>query len=103
MELGTDFAQVGRMAEATEACDKILTVEPAAKGMQAGCYTNVGIVLTNDGKLVDAIVPLEKATQLDPQNALAWKLLGDGLTHTATSKSDGGRVVYVISPRTIEA
>src|SRR5215469_10137565 len=103
MELGTDFAQVGKMPEATTACDKVLTVDPAAKSMQEGCYKNVGIVLTNKGKVVDAIAPLQKATQLNPQDALAWKLLGDGLTNTITSKTEGGKIVYTIPSGTIEA
>ena len=103
MELGTDFAQVGRMPEAAAACDKILTVDPAAKNMQAGCYKNVAIVLTNNGKLAEAIVPLQKATQFNPQDALAWKLLGDALTNTIISKSEGGKIVYVVRPGTVEA
>lgn len=103
MELGTDQAQVGRMREAAAACDKVLTVDPAAKNMQAGCYKNVAIVLTNKGNLADAITPLQKATQINSQDALAWKLLGDALTNTITSKSEGGKMVYVIPPGTIEA
>jgi tetratricopeptide (TPR) repeat protein len=103
MELGTDLAQVGKMPEATAACDKILTVDPTAKNRQAGCYKNVAIVLTNKGKLFDAIAPLQKATLLNPQDALAWKLLGDSLSSTITSKSQDGKIVYVIPPGTLEA
>lgn len=103
MELGTDFAQVGKMPEATATCEKILVADPQAKNMQAGCYKNVAIVLTNNGKLADAIVPLQRATQLNPQDALAWKLLGDALTNTITSKSEGGKIVYVVPLGTIEA
>lgn len=103
MELGTDQAQVGRMQEAAAACDKVLTVDPAAKNMLAGCYKNIAIVLTNKGNLADAITPLQKATQINSQDALAWKLLGDALTNTIISKSEGGKVVYVIPPGTIEA
>lgn len=103
MELGTDFAQVGKMPEATETCEKILAADPQAKNMQAGCYRNVGVVLTNNGKLADAIVPLQKATELNSQDALAWKLLGDALTNTITTKSEGGKTVYSIPPGTLEA
>jgi tetratricopeptide (TPR) repeat protein len=102
MELGTDLAQVGKMPEATAACDKILTVDPTAKKMQAGCYTNVAIVLTNKGKLHDAIAPLQKATLLNPKDALAWKLLGDSLSSTITSESQDGKIVYVIPPGILE-
>ena len=103
MELGTDFAQVGKMLEATATCDKIFVADPQAKNMQAGCYKNVAIVLTNNGKLADAIVPLQKATQFNPQDALAWKLLGDAQTNTITSKSEGGKIVYFVPPGTLEA
>jgi len=103
MELGTDFAQVGKMPDATATCDKILTVDPMARSMQAGCYKNVAIVLTNKGKLADAIIPLQNATQLNPQDALAWQLLGDALSSTITTKSERGEIVYVIPPGTIEA
>ena len=103
MELGTDFAQVGKMPEAAASCEKILTVDPAAKNTQEGCYKNIAIVLTNNGKLAEAIAPLQKATQLNPQDALAWKLLGDALTNTITNKSEGSKMVYVIPPGTVEA
>jgi tetratricopeptide (TPR) repeat protein len=103
MELGTDLAQVGKMPEAIAACDKVLTADPTAKNMQAGCYKNVAIVLTNKGKLLDAIAPLQKVTLLNPQDGLAWKLLGDSLLSTITSKSQDGKIVYVIPPGTVEA
>ncbi len=103
MELGTDLAQVGKMPEATATCDKILTVEPVTKNKQAGCYKNVAIVLTNNGKLADAIAPLQKATQLNPQDALTWKLLGDALTNTIDTKQEYGKIVYVLPPGTVEA
>lgn len=103
MELGTDFAQVGKMPEATATCEKVLAADPLAKNMQAGCYRNVAVVLTNKGKLADAIAPLQKATQLNSQDALGWKLLGDALTNTITTKSEGGKMVYVIPAGTIEA
>ena len=103
MELGTDLAQVGKMPEAIAACDRLLTVDSTAKNMQAGCYKNVAIVLTNKGKLVDAIAPLQKVTLLNPQDSLAWKLLGDSLLSTITSKSQDGKIVYVIPPGTVEA
>ena len=103
MELGTDLAQVGKTTEATAACDKIPNVDPTAKNSQAGCYKNIAIVLTNKGKFLDAIAPLQKATGLNPEDALAWKLLGDSLLSTVTSKSQNGKIVYDIPPGTLEA
>ena len=103
MELGTDLAQVGKMPEAIAACDRLLTVDSTAKNMQAGCYKNVAIVLTNKGKLLDSIAPLQKVTLLNPQDSLAWKLLGDSLLSAITSKSQDGKIVYLIPPGTVEA
>jgi tetratricopeptide (TPR) repeat protein len=103
MELGTDLAQVGKMPEAIAACDRLLTVDSTAKNMHAGCYKNVAIVLTNKGKLLDSIAPLKKVTLLNPQDSLAWRLLGDSLLSTITSKSQDGKIVYVIPPGTVEA
>jgi predicted Zn-dependent protease len=98
MELGTDLAQVGRMQEATATCGKIPTVDPTAKNVPAGCYKNIAIVLMNEGKLAGAIVPLQKSTELTPQDALAWKLLGDALSSTVSTKSEDGRS-FTSSPR----
>jgi tetratricopeptide (TPR) repeat protein len=103
MELGTDLAQVGKMSEAIAACDRLLTVDSTAKNMQAGCYKNVAIVLTNKGKLLDSIAPLQKVTLLNPQDSLAWKLLGDSLLSAITSKSQDGKIAYLIPPGTVEA
>jgi tetratricopeptide (TPR) repeat protein len=79
IELGTDLARVGRMQEATATCDKIQTVEPAAKNALAACYKNIAIVLMNEGKL------------------------GDALSSTVGTKSEDSKIVYVIPAGTIEA
>ncbi len=47
--------------------------------------------------------PLQKATQLNPRNAPAWKLLGDALSSTITTREENGKLVYVIPPGTIDA
>src|SRR5215470_683691 len=103
MELGTDLAQVGKTPEATATCDKIITVDDAAKGLQAGCLKNIAIVLMNEGRTPEAVAPLQKATQLNPQDALAWKLLGDALSSTVATKSEHGQTVYIIPSGTVEA
>jgi len=102
-ELATDLAQVGKTQEAEATCDKIPTVDATAKGLQAGCYKNIAIVLTNEGKVAETVGPLKKATQLNPQDALSWKLLGDALSNTITTKSERGEIVYVVPPGTVEA
>lgn len=103
MQLGTDLAEVGKLPEASATCDKIPAPDPTAADIQAACYRNVAVVLMNHGKSADAAVPLQKATQLNPRNALAWKLLGDALSSTITTRQENGKLVYVIPPGTIDA
>lgn len=103
MQLGTDLAEVGRVQEASATCDQIPNVRPAATDLQATCYKNIAIVLTNAGKLADATAPLEKATQLNPSDALAWKLLGDALSNAITTRQENGKIIYVIPAGTLAA
>ncbi len=103
MQLGTDLAEVGKLPEASATCDKIPAPDPTATDIQAACYRNIAVVLMNQKKSADAVVPLQKATQLNPGNALAWKLLGDALSSTITTREENGKLVYVIPPGTIEA
>jgi tetratricopeptide (TPR) repeat protein len=103
MQLGTDLAEVGKLPEATTTCDKISALDPTAIDTQAACFRNIAVVMLNQQKLADAVVPLQKATQLNPGNAPAWKLLGDALSSTITTREENGKLVYVIPPGTIEA
>jgi tetratricopeptide (TPR) repeat protein len=103
MQLGTDLAEVGKFPEASETCDKISAPDPTATDIEAACYRNIAIVMMNQKKPADAIVPLQKATQLNPGNALAWKLLGDALSSNITTQEENGKIVYVIPPGTIDA
>lgn len=103
MALGTDFAELGKLQDAQATCDKVAAANPTATNLQASCYKNIGIVLTNRGKLSDATPPLQKATQLNPNDALAWKLLGDTLSNAITTRQEGGKLVYIIPPGTIQA
>jgi len=103
MQLGTDLAQVGKLSEAAATCDKILSLDPMATEMQAGCYKNIAIVLTNAGNLEGAISPLQKATQLKPEDATSWKLLGDALATRITTKEERGSACYIVPSGLIEA
>ena len=103
MQLGTDLAEVGKSQEASATCDKIPAPDPTATDIQAACYRNIAVVLMNQGKPADAAAPLQKATQLNPRNAPAWKLLGDALSSTITTRQENGKLVYVIPPGTIDA
>lgn len=103
MQLGTDLAEVGKLPEASATCEKIPAPDPAAAGIQAACYRNIAVVLINQGKSAESAMPLQKATQLSPGNALAWKLLGDALSSGITTQEENGKIVYVIPPGTIDA
>jgi tetratricopeptide (TPR) repeat protein len=103
MQLGTDLAAVGKVSQGMTTCDKIPRADPTATGLQELCYRNIAVLLTNANKLTDAVAPLQKATQLDPKDALAWKMLGDSLSSSITTKEVNGKSVYVLPPGTIEA
>jgi tetratricopeptide (TPR) repeat protein len=103
MQLGTDLAAVGKVSDGMATCDKIPTLDPTATDLLDGCYKNIAILLTNANKMADAVAPLQKATQLNPKDAMAWKMLGDALSNSITTKEEKGKTVYVIPPGTIEA
>ncbi|MGB7766999.1 MAG: tetratricopeptide repeat protein, partial [Candidatus Acidiferrales bacterium] len=78
-------------------------IDPTNKNVGVVCYTNMGIVLSNAGKMDEAVAPLQKATQLDPNGADAWFLLGNALVAGISTKKEGTKDVYVIPPGTEEA
>ena len=103
LQLGTDLARVGKIPEAGAACDKAGTLDPTNKLEGESCYKNIGVVLTNAGKMKDAIEPLDKATDMNPKDADAWYLLGNALTAQIDTKKEGGKEIYIIPPGTTEA
>lgn len=102
-QLGTDLAYQGKMQDASAACDKAASLDPADKNTGEICYKNMGIVLTNAGKMSDAATPLKKASELNPNDAQTWYLLGNALMSQIDTKKEGGKDVYVIPPGTKEA
>jgi tetratricopeptide (TPR) repeat protein len=93
-------AAEGKFADANAACEKAVALDPAAG---ATCWKNLGIVLTNKGRMKDAIVPLQKATTADPKDAQSWFMLGNAMTATIEPKQEGDKMTYVIPPGTKEA
>ncbi|MGH9726870.1 MAG: tetratricopeptide repeat protein, partial [Candidatus Acidiferrales bacterium] len=67
------------------------------------CWKNLGIVLTNKGRMKDAIAPLQKATQVTPKDADAWFLLGGALAGNIQTKQEGEKMIYILPPGTLEA
>jgi tetratricopeptide (TPR) repeat protein len=103
MQLGTDLAEVGKVPEANATCDKITATDPATVELKAACYRNIAIVLMNQGKPADAVGPLQKATQTNANDALAWKLMGDALSNGITTRQEQGKLIYVIPAGTVDA
>ncbi len=118
--LATNLAQIGsaskdpadaaaKFTAASAACDKgsALDATPADGGKAAAptdtCYKNLGIVLSNKGKLKEAIPPLQKATTIDPKDQQAWYLLGSAYTGTIETKQEGEKMTYIIPPGTKDA
>lgn len=89
-----------KLADANAACDKAIAIDPTTA---APCWKNIGIVLSNKGRLKEAVAPLQKATQADPKDAQTWFLLGGALTAMIDTKTEGGKEIYIIPPGTVEA
>lgn len=89
-----------KLADADATCDKAAALDPAAA---AACWKNIGILLSNKRDMTDAIMPLKKTTQLDPNDAQAWFLLGTALLATVQTKEEGNVITVVFSPGTSQA
>jgi tetratricopeptide (TPR) repeat protein len=98
--LANSLSRLGRVEEATAACERIGALDPANA---ATCFRNIGIVLYNASKLKEAVVPLRKATEIDPKHADAWYLLGASLLASMESKQVGDKLEFVVQPGTAEA
>jgi tetratricopeptide (TPR) repeat protein len=86
--------------DASAACDKAIALDPVAG---ATCWKNLGIVLSNKGRMKDAVAPLQKATAADPKDAQSWMMLGNALTATIEPKQEGDKMTYIIPPGTADA
>jgi tetratricopeptide (TPR) repeat protein len=93
-----------KIAAASAACDKSAALPAATPGPPNDrCYKNLGIILTNKGRMKDAVAPLQKATQVDPKDPDAWFLLGGALSGTIDTKTEGDKMVYIVPPGTADA
>jgi tetratricopeptide (TPR) repeat protein len=96
----TDLAKSGKVDDAPAACDKAIALDPTVAVM---CWKNLGIVLSNLGKMKEAAAFLQKATTADPKDDQAWYLLGNALSATIDTKQQGEKMIYIIPPGTVEA
>ena len=98
--LGGVYGRAGKIEDATAAYQKSAELEPANA---AQAWRNFGITLYNVGRLKEAVEPLKKATQLDPQSAQGWYLLGAALVGAMETKKVGDKLEFIILPGTVEA
>lgn len=109
--LATNLADVGssstdptaaaaKFTDASAACDKAIALDPANG---ATCWKNLGIILSNKGRMKEAVAPLQKASQANPKDQLTWYMLGSALTATIDTKEEGGKMEYIIPPGTQDA
>ncbi len=98
--MATDLARSGKYAEAGAACEKGIALDPTTAGV---CWKNLGIVLSNAGKMKEATEPLKKATDANPKDAQAWFLFGGALAGQIDTKQEGEKLIYIIPPGTMEA
>jgi tetratricopeptide (TPR) repeat protein len=98
--MATNLAKAGKIPEANAACDKGVALDATIAAL---CYKNIGIVLSNTGKMKDAADSLQKAANANPKDAQTWYLLGNAYTGEIDSKQEGDKLIYIIPPGTTEA
>lgn len=92
-----------KFADASSNCDKAVALDPVSS---AACWKNLGVVLFNKGRMKEAIVPLQKASQGDPKDQTTWYMLGNALANTmdATNcKQEGEKMICIPPPGTTDA
>jgi len=93
-------ASTQELADANASCDKAIMLDPT---VAPKCWKNLGIVLSNKGKMQEALAPLQKATAADPKDAQSWFLLGSAYTNLIVPKQEGDKINYDIPPGTVDA
>lgn len=106
--LSTAQARTGKMTEAMATCEKSskLPLPPGTTDSAQAisiCYGNVAILLQNASKMRESVELLKKATEVNPNNAEYWFLLARGLTSAMDSKMEGGKMIAIVQPGTVEA
>jgi tetratricopeptide (TPR) repeat protein len=95
--LGSLYADMGKIPEAQAEFQKAAELDPSRAGMY---FYNMGVILVNKGKMDEAAVALKKCSELDPTNASAFYWYGMALLGKAEYKEDGSIVAV---PGTVEA
>lgn len=99
--LGNILGRTGKIDEARAAYTKCAELDPPNAAM---AWRNFGISLYQAQRMVEAIEPLKKATELDPKSAQAWYLLGACMVaDPSIYKTVGDKIEVHPRPGTIEA
>jgi len=99
--LGNVLARAGKIDEARAAYTKSAELDPTKAAL---AWRNFGISLYSVQRMTEAIEPLKKATQLDPNNAQGWYLLATCMVaDPAVYKQVGDKIQVTITPGTVEA
>jgi tetratricopeptide (TPR) repeat protein len=89
-----------KLEDAEHSCEKARTLDSS---IAARCWENIGILLSNNGYMKDAIAPWQKTTELEPTNGQALFMLGKALLSEIQTKREGNVVTYVFAEGTAEA
>jgi tetratricopeptide (TPR) repeat protein len=99
--LGNILGRTGKIDDARAAYTKAAELDPPNAAM---AWRNFGISLYQAQRMVEAIEPLKKATELDPKSAQAWYLLGACMVaDPSIYKTTGDKIEVHPLPGTIEA
>jgi tetratricopeptide (TPR) repeat protein len=89
-----------KLEDAEHSCEKAGVMDSS---IAARCWENIGILLSNNGYMKDAIAPWQKTTELEPTNGQAFFMLGKALLSEIQTKREGNVVTYVLAAGTTEA
>ncbi len=96
--LGSVYADMGKVAEARKEFEKAAELDPAGASRY---YFNLGAIMYNQGKMDDASQAFKKASDLDPQFADAYFMQGRALMGKLDMDPKTGKVIA--APGTVEA
>lgn len=95
--LGSLYADMGKLAEAQQEFQKAAQLDPPGASRY---YFNLGAIMYNQGKMDDASEAFKKATEADPKYAEAYFMEGRALMGKLSMTPDGK---VVAAPGTAEA
>jgi tetratricopeptide (TPR) repeat protein len=98
--LANTQAKAGKIEDALASFAKVAKLDPK---MAPWAWRNSGIVLYMASRYAEAVDPLQKSTQLDPNNAQGWYLLGVCLMASSDYQKVGDKVKVTLKAGTVEA